>query len=286
MTSQTDHSTTTGAPNPSTAPFRFGLVAMPGPGMDWLDLSRRVEALGFDSLLVPDNLDATAPVVANAASAAVTERLAVGPYVIATPLRTPGLIAADAAALHQLSGGRLEMGLGAGRPDSKAEAQRLGIRFGTPGERMAHLEQTIAAVRARTPGVQVTVAASGPKMLALAGRTADVVALGASPFADEAEIARMGHVVADAAAEVGRQVVLNTNLSAVGDDIPAWLQERMGLTVDKLLATGAASYLRGTPAEMAETLQRRREVTGVSYVCAGVDNADRLAPVVDLVKGR
>ena len=47
--------------------------------------------------------------------------------------------------------------------------------------------------------------------------------------------------------EAGRQVVLNTNLSAVGDDIPAWLEERMGLTVDKLLATGAASYLRGTP---------------------------------------
>ena len=178
------------------------------------------------------------------------------------------------------------MGLGAGRPDSKAEAERLGLPFGTPAERMAHLEQTITAVRARTPEVQVTVAASGPKMLALAGRTADVVALGASPFADEAEVARMGRVVADAAAETGRRVVLNTNLSAVGDDIPTWLQERIGLTVDKLLAAGAASYLRGTSAEMAETLQRRRELTGVSYVCAGVDNADRLAPVVELLKGR
>ena len=60
----------------------------------------------------------------------------------------------------------------------------------------------------------------------------------------------------------------------------------MGLTVDKLLATGAASYLRGTPAEMADTLQQRREVTGVSYICAGVDNAERLAPVVELLKGR
>ncbi|TPG19319.1 LLM class flavin-dependent oxidoreductase [Pedococcus bigeumensis] len=286
MTSQTDHTTTTAPTNRSTAQFRFGLVAMPRPGLDWLELSRRVEALGFDSLLVPDNLDAVAPVVANAASAAVTERLSVGPYVIATPLRSPGHVAADAAALHQLSGGRVEMGLGAGRPDSKAEAERLGIPFGTPTERMSHLEQTITAVRARTPAVRVTVAASGPKMLALAGRTADVVALGASPFADEAEVARMGRVVTDAAAEAGRQVVLNTNLSAVGDDIPAWLEERMGLTVDKLLATGAASYLPGSPAEMAETLQRRRAVTGVSYVCAGVDNADRLAPVVELLKGR
>ena len=279
MTSHTDQTT-------QTSPFRFGLVAMPRPGMDWLALARRVEGRGFDSLLVPDNLDATAPVVANAAAAAVTERLTVGPYVIATPLRSPGLVAADAAALHQLSGGRVEMGLGAGRPDSKAEAERLGIAFGTPAERMAHLEQTITAVRERTPGVRITVAASGPKMLALAGRTPDVVALGASPFADETEIARMGRTVTEVAADAGRQVVLNTNLSAVGDDIPDWLQQRMGLTVDKLLATGAASYLRGSPAEMAETLQRRREVTGVSYVCAGVDNADRLAPVVELLKGR
>jgi alkanesulfonate monooxygenase SsuD/methylene tetrahydromethanopterin reductase-like flavin-dependent oxidoreductase (luciferase family) len=123
-------------------------------------------------------------------------------------------------------------------------------------------------------------------MLALAGRTADVVALGVSPFADEAEVARMSRVVTEAAAEDGREVVLNTNLSTVGDDIPAWLQERMGLTVEKLLANGAASYLRGTPDEMAETLRRRREVTGVSYVCAGVDNAERLAPVVELLRGQ
>ena len=58
MTSQTDRTTTTAPANRTTAPFRFGLVAMPRPGMDWLELSRRVESLGFDSLLVPDNLDA------------------------------------------------------------------------------------------------------------------------------------------------------------------------------------------------------------------------------------
>jgi alkanesulfonate monooxygenase SsuD/methylene tetrahydromethanopterin reductase-like flavin-dependent oxidoreductase (luciferase family) len=271
------------APAPATHPFRFGLVAMPRPGMDWLALARRVEALGFDSLLVPDNLDATAPVVANAAAAAVTERLVVGPYVVATPLRSPDLVAADAAALHLVAGGRVEMGLGAGRPDSRDEAERLGLRFGSPAERMAHLERTITTVRERTPDIRLTVAASGPRMLALAGRTADVVALGASPFADEAEIARMGRLVTEAAAASGRDVVLNTNLSAVGDDIPPWLQERMGLTVEKLVASGAASHLRGTPDEMADTLRRRRDITGVSYVCAGVDNAERLAPVVALL---
>jgi len=94
-----------------------------------------------------------------------------------------------------------------------------------------------------------------------------------------------GARVVTEAAEAGRDVVFNTNLSAVGDDIPSWLQERMGLSVEKLVAAKAFSHLRGTPEEMAETVQRRREVTGVSYVCAGVDNADRLAPVVELLRG-
>jgi probable F420-dependent oxidoreductase len=269
-----------------TMPFRFGLVAMPRPGTDWLELARRVETLGFDALLVPDNLDGTSAVVASAAAAAVTEDLTVGPYVLATPMRLPGLVAADAAALHQLSAGRVEMGLGTGRPDSRAEAERLGVPFGTPAERIAHLRTTISAVRERTPDIRVTVAASGPRMLALAGRTADVVALGASPLADEAELARMAAVVTDAAGDRAGQVRLNVNLAAVGDDIPPWLAERTGLTVEKLVAAKAFGHLRGTPAEMADTLRRRRAATGISYLCAGADNAERLAPVVELLRGR
>ncbi len=174
-----------------TAPFRFGLVATVRSRSDWLALARRAEDLGFDSLLVPDNLDGVAPMLACAAAASVTTSLTVGPYVLATPLRTPGLVAAEAAALHLLADGRVEVGLGAGRPDSESEAARLGVPFGSPGERIGVLETTIAAVRDRLPTAKVTVAASGPRMLALAGRTADVVALGASPLADEAELARM-----------------------------------------------------------------------------------------------
>lgn len=266
-----------------TMPFRFGLVAVPRDGATWPAQARRVESLGFDSLLVPDNLAAAAPMLACTAAAAVTDRLQVGPYVLATPLRLPGLVAAEAATLHLLSGGRAELGLGAGRPDSRQEAQSLGLPFGSPGERVARLERTIAAVRERVPEARVTVAGSGPRVLALAGRTADVVALGASPYAGEAEYARMARAVTDAAA--GREVELNLNLSAVGDDIPPWLEQRMGITIDKLVSAGSFGHLHGTPREMADTLERRRAATGISYVCAGADNADRLAPVVELLRG-
>jgi probable F420-dependent oxidoreductase len=269
-----------------TQPFRFGLVGTAQSRDQWVGLAGQVEELGFDSLLVPDNLDGVAAMLACTAAASVTTRLTVGPYVLATPLRTPGLVAAEAASLAMLAGGRVELGLGAGRPDSKEEAARLGIPFGSPGERVARLEATIDAVRERSPDARLTVAAHGPRMLELAGRCADVVALGATPFADEDELARMADVVRRGAGDRADDVALNINLSAVGDDIPAWLTQRMGVSVEALQAANAASLLRGTPEEMAETLLRRRERTGVSYICAGAFNAERLAPVVALLAGR
>jgi probable F420-dependent oxidoreductase len=266
-------------------PFRFGLVATARTREDWLGLARRVEQLGFDTLLVPDNLDGVAPLLACAAATAVTTRLAVGTYVLATPLRTPGLVAAEAASLDLLADGRVEVGLGAGRPDSQLEATRLGLHFGTPGERVRLLEDTVAAVRDRLPSARITVAASGPRMLELAGRTADVVALGASPLADERELARMVGLVSLAAGDRADRVVMNLNLTAVGDDLPPWLEQRMGLTIGALRTANAAGLLQGSPREMAETLRRRRDATGISYFCAGADQVERFAPVVELLHG-
>ena len=268
------------------APFRFGLVATARTAQDWFALAHRVEGLGFHSLLVPDNLGGTAPLLACTAAAAVTSRLVVGPYVLATPWRVPGLVAAEVASLELLASGRVEVGLGAGRPDAQAEAEQLGMPFGTPAQRLARLEETVAAVRERVPAARVVVAASGPRMLALAGRTADVVALGASPYADEHELARMGRIVTVAAADRSGDVVLNQNLALVGEVVPAWLETRMGVTLARLESAGSAALLRGTPRQMADTLQHRRDSTGVSYVCASADSAALLAPVVELLQGR
>jgi hypothetical protein len=123
-------------------------------------------------------------------------------------------------------------------------------------------------------------------MLELAGREADVVALGASPLADDAELARMAAIVTGSAGERAERIVLNLNLTAVGDELPPWLAQRMGLTVAAMRSANAAGLLQGTPGQMAQTLQRRREVTGISYVCAGADHAERLAPVVELLRGQ
>ena len=83
--------------------FRFGVVAAPqGGGSQWRETARRVEELGYATLLTPDNLRLPAPTVSLAIAAAVTSTLRVGTYVLAIPLRTPRAAAWDAHSLANL----------------------------------------------------------------------------------------------------------------------------------------------------------------------------------------
>ena len=240
--------TTTDLEDTVTAPFRFGLVATVRSRSDWLALARRAEDLGFDSLLVPDNLDGVAPMLACAAAASVTTSLTVGPYVLATPLRTPGLVAAEAASLHLLADGRVEVGLGAGRPDSESEAARLGVPFGTPGERVGVLETTIAAVRERSADRQghrrgVRPADARARRAHRGRRRA-----GRVPARRRGRARPDGRRRPRGAGERADDVVLNLNLTAVGDDIPPWLAQRLGLTIDGLRAAEPRGCSAARPA--------------------------------------
>ena len=128
--------------------FRFGAVAGFGrSGQDWAANARHIEQLGFSTLLCPDGTGTFAPFQALSAAAAVTSTLRLGTYVLASPLRTPGEVAWESASLDVLSGGRFELGLGAGRPDAERDAARLGVPFGGPAERIRRIEETLQAVR-------------------------------------------------------------------------------------------------------------------------------------------
>jgi len=102
----------------TTRPFRFGVVAAAARSADeWADKARRIEALGYATLGVPDGLRFTfAPLPAVAMAAAATRTLRVGPYVLANDYRNPVLLAKEVGTLDFLSGGRFELGIGAGRP--------------------------------------------------------------------------------------------------------------------------------------------------------------------------
>lgn len=131
---------------PNGAPVTWGSLA------GW---ARRAEALGYDSVLISDHyflslaryggLDepygSPEAMTALAALAAVTERVRLGALVLAAGFRHPALLAKEAVTVDLLSGGRLDVGLGAGWYEAEFEA--FGHPFGRPGERFEVLEETV-----------------------------------------------------------------------------------------------------------------------------------------------
>ncbi len=118
------------------------------------ELWRRIEQLGFDWISIWDHfyaadasgdphcLEAT---VAHAALAAATTRVRCGSLVYSASYRHPAVIANAMATLDQLSGGRVVLGLGAGWLQHEYEA--YGFPFGTAGQRLRRLEESIQCVR-------------------------------------------------------------------------------------------------------------------------------------------
>jgi probable F420-dependent oxidoreductase len=135
---------------PPAAP-RVG-VFLPLAGLEWPALRARaelIERLGFESLWLDDHfwfptrpdeahLDAF---TALTALAGATRRLVLGPLVLCQSYRAPSLLAKMAATLAQVSGGRLELGLGAGWMEEEYRA----YGYGFPAPRVRH-EQLIDTV--------------------------------------------------------------------------------------------------------------------------------------------
>jgi probable F420-dependent oxidoreductase len=118
------------------------------------------EGLGFDSVWVSDHffytfsryggdeqpLGSLEPMTALAGIAALTERVRIGTLVLCAPFRHPAILAKMATTIDGISGGRLDLGLGAGW--LREEFDAFGYPFGTVGERFANLEDTLRALGA------------------------------------------------------------------------------------------------------------------------------------------
>ena len=79
---------------------------------------------------------------------------------------------------------------------------------------------------------------------------------------------------------------LNLNLMAVGQQVPRYVAMQMNLTAEGLARAGAAAALTGTTDEMVDTLQRRREKFGISYLAVSDELMEGLAPFVERLAGR
>ena len=163
-----------------------------------LTAAARAAAAGYDGVFVPDHLfppgapgrPALESFAVLAAVAALHPDLHVGTLVTRASLRPAGLLAKQAAALDQMSGGRAILGLGAGDSVSKPEHEAFGIPFASTADRVATLEETVGALRALFagepwPGGAHVPAIAGPLLppgapeLWVGGRSAQVIQVAA-----------------------------------------------------------------------------------------------------------
>lgn len=179
--------------------LRFGYFLVPNASLPMLETARRVEALGLNYVGIQDHpyqrrfVDTWTLL---SFIAAQTTKLRVFPDVVNLPLRPPSVLAKSAATINQLSGGRFDLGLGAGGFWDAIVA--YGGQRRSPGESLQALEEAITVIRMIWSGernlrfagehyhlagaqggpvpeypIGIWIGAYGPKALALTGRVAD-----------------------------------------------------------------------------------------------------------------
>jgi alkanesulfonate monooxygenase SsuD/methylene tetrahydromethanopterin reductase-like flavin-dependent oxidoreductase (luciferase family) len=263
----------------SRRPLKVGLNlpttegALAGKTAGWVDLlafAQRAEALGFDSLWIPDHLllqweERTRGIwecwSLLAALAAVTTRIELGPLVTCTGFRNPALLAKMAATVDEISGGRLILGLGAGwngpedrafgypidhRVDRFAEALQIIVpllRTGHVDFAGRYYQARDGDLRPRGPrpgGPPVLIGAKGPRMLRLAATYADL-------WNAEGPLRRPEQIIPLRAAA-------DTACAAVGRD-PATLGRSASVVINLPLTPGQGEPGRGGQSEPASPEQ-------------------------------
>ncbi|WP_103353924.1 TIGR03621 family F420-dependent LLM class oxidoreductase [Amycolatopsis sp. CA-128772] len=278
-------------------PFRFGVAMyVPGSRAEWMAKCRKAEDLGYDVVGVVDHLGRVAPVPALLLAAEATERIRLNTYVLNASFHNPVLLARDVTALDEFTGGRVELGIGAGYVRTEFEA--TGIDWATPGRRLGRLVDVVTEIervfsgRRRPP---LLLGGRGDRMLTFAAEHADTIALtGTAPGAAEGRLALAGSAaLAERAGFVkrvldGRDTELNlmVHFVRITDDRRAALEEAHQLVphlgVEELGAL--ATVLAGTADTAAEQLLRTRDTLGVSYFTVLEDDLDRLAPVIERLR--
>jgi probable F420-dependent oxidoreductase len=307
------------------ATFRFALqLSQAASPAAWRERARKAEDLGYSTLYVPDHLDDQwAPMVALTVAAEATTTLRVGTLVLDNDFRHPVVLAKEAATLDVVTGGRFEFGLGAGWMTTDYELS--GIPMDKPAVRVARLAESLEIMRAMwrdgsatfdgehyrvsaaagtpvptTPGGPPLVIGGGSKrILTLAGRYADIVSIVPSLSAGYIgpEVAAEGVVekyadrvrwVREAAGDRAGDLEFQCWTAAVqvvpnGDEVVASLAPLFDLTPEQLRAAPLA--LIGTVEEITETLRKRREELGFSYIVVHEAEMDALAPVIAELAG-
>ncbi|MHB8671005.1 MAG: TIGR03621 family F420-dependent LLM class oxidoreductase [Acidimicrobiales bacterium] len=188
---------------PPTRPFRFAAQVSNAPsGEEWAALARKVEDLGYSTLSIPDHFDdqlATMPALVAAAMA--TSSLRVGSLVFDNDYKHPLVLAKECATLDLLSGGRLELGLGAGW--MRTDYEQSGMAYDPPGTRIDRMLEGLTVIRGlfsgepfsfsgkhytitdhvgtprpvQRPHPPILIGGGGRRVLSIAAREADIISV-------------------------------------------------------------------------------------------------------------
>lgn len=305
-------------------PIRFGTGGGRLADRDRLvAAARRAEDIGYSTFSMADHFGLPfAPLIALQAVADATTTLRITQTVLAHDFRQPAVLAKELATLDVFSGGRVEVGLGAGW--MRSEYEQAGIRFDSAGIRIARLEEFITVLKGlfadepfsfsgahyrisdldgtpkpiQRPHPPILVGGGGMKLLAVAARQADIIQvmpriqgpgqpIDAGEFTAATYKDKIDHIKAVAGErfpeiELGTQLLLAT----VTDDPD-------GAVAEFAAGHGIRGDLRDSPLvavgslnQVCDKLLAVRDEYGISYfVCPVGARPSSLAPIIDKVAG-
>jgi probable F420-dependent oxidoreductase len=312
--------------------FRFGVInEQVHPAEQWIAHVRRVEAYGYSTFLIRDHFipdyfgDQLAPVAALMAAADATGTLRVGSLVFDNDYRHPVVLAKEAATIDLLSGGRLELGLGAGW--QRSEYEQAGLPFDPPGVRISRLEEGIQVLKglfadepltfagqhytitnlsgvpkpAQRPHPPILIGAGQRRMLTLAGREADIVGILTTSVAS-------GTLATDPTERLASAVAQKIEWVRQGagdrfDELELSLVPSMIVTDDRRRRTEQfihdhgwqgisveqvwemPAVFVGSADQIVEDMRARRERYGFSYFVVSDHDMDAAAPIVARLAG-
>ncbi|WP_229400335.1 LLM class flavin-dependent oxidoreductase [Micromonospora okii] len=297
----------------------FSLQARLTDAASWMDLARRAEAAGYETLSAADHPGVCAnPFVALAAAASVTSTIGLGSYVVNLGVREPMLVAVDVATLDVVSGGRARIGVGAGhtpaewqavgreRPDVAGRVRRFlaaaeAVRALLDGEEVTVDSPELAMRTARLTEprpvqrrVPMTVGTCNSTLLRWAGAHADVVGLAGlgRTLADgyqhearwrvdqiEAQLARVAEGAAGRADPPALEALVQTVV--VTDDAEAAAAEQAAWTGLTVAELLATPFvLIGTEDEIVAAVAEHERRWGITRFVVRADALDPLAPVL------
>ena len=309
----------------------FGLQIEPAFGFDYEDvaeLARSLRPNGFTSMWASDHfmLNDGEPDrnclecwTLLTAIAAEVKDIRIGPLVTCASYRNPALLAKMAASLDQVSGGRLEFGIGAGWKDVEYEA--YGYKFPPAGERVSQLEESVRIIKSlwtqpvtnfegefhsvknavaapkptQKPHPPMLIGGSRPRMLRIMAKYADTVNFVPQPNATAyaATLARLEEICTEEGRNFDhiRKTHFLTMLIGAND---AGVEERLervarrdGMSPDEYRSKRTRAFI-GTTGEAQDFLKRYTElgVTQFMVVFPYQEEAESIKLLADGVIGR